>query len=124
MGIGVSQMKLETIMSMAMPSILVIVCGTCYYLDIKDPKCPYINPKDIGNSIRSKDIGSVDIEGETCHLVEVYEHECFTGSDYGCKGEKLICIDRVLSRLTKCPSGTVSNTVTRTGGKFPHEEVQ
>lgn len=101
-----------------------ITCGI--YEKNNAPPCPDFNQKDVGTKLLSHDIGPVSIEGEDCHIIEVYERICYIddGGNYQCKGPKLLCSEKTLSRITKCPSGTVTNSVTRTGGKFSHEEVQ
>ena len=105
---------------------MLLLFGGSFYFDSKEPACDPINPQDIGITLKSVDIGSVPIENETCHIIEVYQHMCYADIDYSytCKGKKLICSDKVLSRITKCPSGTVTNTIIHTGGKFDHEEVK
>ena len=88
------------------------------------PACPAYDTKEVGTKLISHDMGSVNIEGEDCHIIEVSQHICYTGHYHECKGDYLFCSDRTISRITKCPSGTVTNSVTQTGGKFSHEEVQ
>jgi len=94
------------------------------HLDNYKPNCPAFDTKDEGSKLVPHDMGAVTIEGEECHIIEVDQHVCYIGPYSECKGSYLYCSDRVVSRITKCPSGTVNNSVTRTGGKFSHEEVQ
>lgn len=98
--------------------------GIGTYMNSQEPNCPDFSEKDVGTKLLSHDLGLVTIEEESCHIVEVYEHICYIDAGYQCKGPKLICTDKTLSRITKCPSGSITNSVTRTGGKFPHEVVQ
>lgn len=101
-----------------------VAVGGSYYFDSKLPQCSDFDKKKVGTTLIPHDMGPVNVEGEDCHVIEITERVCYTGQYSECKGDYLFCDNKVISRLTKCPSGTVTNSVTRTGGKFSHEEVQ
>src|SRR5271167_2604474 len=113
MGIGVGQMKHLNFQDWCILGFILFVVGVFSYanhLDNQKPNCPAFDPKDVGTKLTSHDLGSVDINGETCHVIEVTQHSCYVDhyADYysECKGEHLFCSNSVISRITKCPSGT------------------
>lgn len=94
----------------------------------KDPPCPMASKED-SNGFYSKNLTSIEIDGQVCEIFEVYEKfGCgpISGgwSDPSCEGSVIRCSKRVISRITKCPSGVVSNTITYTPDKFHREQVQ
>lgn len=95
------------------------------------PNCPANDPEETPG-LHSKELGKVSIGTENCTIIETYElHNC----DYDkgnwdrhrherCWGEVYQCDKKVLTRITKCPSGNHTNSIGRTGGKYPHETVE
>jgi len=80
--------------------------------------------------IYSKILGTVQIDGESCTIIETYEkYNCADwGWDYSknrkCLGHEVSCQWKILTRITKCPSGSSTNSITHTTGKFSHEVVR
>lgn len=110
-------------------AICVLVCygafaAYCTYTDNQVPKCNPIDQSKVGVFYTTSDIGAVPIDNETCHIFQVYQDVCYVGDGYSCKGQEIHCGGGVIARITKCPSGSVTNTVIHTGGKFPHEEIK
>lgn len=92
----------------------------------KYPPCPAPLPEELKPGLYSKELGAVQVDGETCHIFEQYgtwDCEVVPGYQCRCEGVKIRCSRTVLTRTTKCVSGKQVNGVTQTGGKFSHEEV-
>jgi hypothetical protein len=95
------------------------------------PPCPPISNDDFKSGIFSRDLGSVQIDGESCRIFETYERSyCQKRGPWSqqtrpqCDGERVECYDQVLTRITKCPNSTTVNTITHTNDKFHREEVK
>lgn len=103
-----------------LPSLLLLLIGCG-----KDPPCPPITDQDLTPGIYSKELGIVNIDGETCHIFEQYQTwNCYKKYGHICEGMTTACQWKILTRITKCPSGNHVNSVNQTGGKFSHEEVK
>lgn len=97
----------------------------------KGPPCPPYSNDDYKPGIYSKELGSVEIDGETCKIIETYERShCEERGPWtqsygpGCDGIRVECYNQVLTRITKCPSNTTINTITRSFDKSHREEVK
>lgn len=95
------------------------------------PECERIKISDITPGIYSKPLGPVQIEAETCQIYETYQtwdcHEIAGDSMDAhpqCKGRTTHCEWKILTRITKCPSGNHVNGITKTNEKFPKEQVE
>lgn len=93
------------------------------------PPCPGPGENDkLGMYVRT--LGTLNIDGENCTIFETYENTyCFMRDGFNhepetCDGKYMTCSSKVLTRITKCPSGTISNTITYTSDKFHREQIQ
>src|ERR1035437_6816431 len=80
----------------------------------KGPPCPPYSDDDLKSGIFSKDLGTVQIDGESCRIIETYERDqCQKRGSWNqipqlsCDGVKIQCYNKTLTRITKCPSGTI-----------------
>ena len=107
-----------------LPFVAVLVMGCD-----SGPPCPVPGPTDkVG--LFSREVGTVQIDGEPCKIFETYENtECYERDGFNhepdsCSGKFLQCYGKVMTRITKCASGVVGNTITYTPDKFHREQVQ
>lgn len=107
-----------------LPFVAVLIMGCD-----ESPPCPAPGLTDkVG--LFSREVGTVQIDGEVCKIFETYENEeCHpvAGFQYepnSCNGSFIRCYSKVMTRITKCASGVVGNTITYTPDKFHREQVQ
>lgn len=93
------------------------------------PSCPKRLDEDV-DGIYSKNLGSVTIRQEKCEILEQYmksncSNSCnFVGYNNSGKSELKHCYEKTLTRITKCSSGQIDNTITFTTDKFHKEQLQ
>ena len=93
-----------------------------FIMGCRPEPCPGSKEKNVG--LYSKELGTVQIDNEYCKIFETYNvYECIeVSSREECGG--YICNSKILTRITKCPSSTTTNTITYTPDKFHREEVK
>lgn len=100
-----------------------------FLIGCHSPPCPLPGPDD-KPGVYSRELGTVSIDGETCKIYETYKNSsCIMKNGlgyypYSCDGEFMYCDEKILTRITKCPSGTVGNAITYSSDKFHREQVQ